>query len=78
MAASSQELSETDETIIDLSKRDGIEKDLCLGTILAIHEYDLENEARNYLSTHLSAGFWDIDKYIMSLCPPLEIVDDEE
>ena len=73
-----QHLTDLDERIIEISKRDQGERDLCLICVLVIHKYDLEEDVREYLADHPHASFDEIDRFVASLCPDVEIVDDED
>ena len=74
-------LTELDKRILQIGERDGIreyDKILMIGAVLAIHEYGLEKDVQDYLDKNPNASFMELDDYIISLCPPLEIVDDDE
>ena len=71
-------LTETDRAIYELWKTADVERELLIVDALSIHEYDLEDKVREYLCNNPDATFMDVDEFIESLCPPLEIVDDEE
>ena len=71
-------LTETDRAIYELWKTADVERELLIVDALSIHEYDLEDKVREYLCNNPDATFMDVDEFIASLCPPLEIVDDDE
>ena len=74
-------LSPAQYQIYLIGKRDGIyehDKGLVIIAVLSISEYDLEEDVEIYLDEHPDATFMELDDYIVSLCPPLEIVDDDE
>jgi hypothetical protein len=72
------ELTTLDMQIASVGKKDSAEKGLIICAVLAVHEYGLEEDIQEYLDQNPNISFADLDDYIISLCPPLEIVDDEE
>lgn len=72
------ELTALEKKVVEVGKRDSAEKDLIICDVLAIGEYDLEEAVQNYLNDHPNATFAELDQFICDLCPPLEIVDDDE
>ena len=71
-------LTELDKSIADVWKASDIEKGLLICCVLAVHEYGLEEDVQDYLDSHPDISFMELDDFITSLCPPLEIVDDDE
>ncbi|MBQ5999905.1 MAG: hypothetical protein IJL15_00015 [Clostridia bacterium] len=71
-------LTDLEDQIIEIGKRDNIEKGIIICAILALNNHSLEHDVQEYLDRHPDTSFMDLDDYIISLCPPLEIVDDEE
>lgn len=71
-------LSELDKRVIGIGKRDSAEDGLVICAVLALSEYELEEDVQEYLEQHPDTTFEELDKFIISLCPPLEIVDDDE
>lgn len=45
---------------------------------LMAEQYDVEEETRNYLDEHPTASLQELDEYLLSIIPPLEIVDDDD
>lgn len=70
------ELTTLDRQILKIAKRDmPTDKGLIIGAILAVREYDLEEDVQKYLEKYPDTSFMNLDAYITSLCPPIEIVD---
>ena len=71
-------LTALDTSIIKLWKSSDTEKEMLICNCLAIREYALEEDVQAFLDSHPGVTFMELDNYITSLCPPLEIVDDDE
>ena len=67
-----------EDEVLRIRKRDGGQMDLFVGTMLAIGEYGLEDDVWEYLKGHPTATFNELERFISELCPPIEIVDDDE
>lgn len=72
------DLTPLEKEILKIANRDKPDKGLVIGAVLAIREYTLEEDVQDYLDNHPNISFMVLDEFITSLCPPLEIVDDEE
>lgn len=73
-----EKVTALEDQIIKIANRDKPEKGLVICALLASREYDLEQDVQNYLDGHPDCSFMELGEYIISLCPPLEIVDDDE
>ena len=71
-------LTELDKSIINLWKSSDTEKEMLICNCLAVREYCLEADVQAFLDGHPDVTFMELDDFITSLCPPLEIVDDDE
>ena len=71
-------LSELEESIVDVWKTSDAENGLLVCNVLAVREYGLEKDVKDFLDSHPNISFMELDEYITSLCPPIEIVDDED
>ena len=71
-------LTKLDESIIELWKSSDTEKEMLICNCLAVREYGLEEDVQAFLDSHPDITFMELDEYITSLCPPIEIVDDDE
>ena len=71
-------LSKVDKSIIALWKSSDSEKEMLISICLVVREYELEDAVQDYLDSNPDASFIEAVKYITSLCPPVEIVDDDE
>lgn len=45
---------------------------------LMAEQYDVEKETKAFLDEHPDASLQDLDEYLISIIPPLEVVDDDE
>lgn len=57
---------------------DGHERGVLLSLGIAPKYFDLEDEMSQYIDEHPDATLAELDKYLLSIIPPLEIVDDED
>lgn len=73
-----EHITDVEEQIISIANRDKPDKGVVICNLLAIREYDLANDVQNYLDGNPDCTFMELDEFITSLCPPLEIVDDDE
>lgn len=71
-------LTTLDKSIIKLWKSSDTEKEMLICNCLAIREYGLEEDVQAFIDSHPDVTFMELDDFITSLCPPLEIVDDDE
>ena len=71
-------LTDLEESIVDVWKTSDAENGLLVCCVLAVREYGLEEDVQAFLDSHPDVTFMELDDYIVSLCPPLEIVDDDE
>ena len=71
-------LTTLDKSIIKLWKSSDMEKEMLICNCLAIREYSLEEDVQSFIDNHPDITFMELDDFITSLCPPLEIVDDDE
>lgn len=71
-------LTELEESIVDVWKTSDAENGLLVCCVLAVREYGLEEDVQAFLDGHPDVTFMELDDFITSLCPPLEIVDDDE
>ena len=71
-------LTELEESIVNVWKTSDAENGLLVCCVLAVREYGLENDVQDFLDSHPGISFMELDEYITSLCPPIEIVDDDE
>ena len=69
------DLTPLDIQVAMIGKRDHAEKGIIICAVLAISEYGLEENVQEYLEKYPDTSFVDLDAYIISLCPPIEIVD---
>lgn len=71
-------LTEIEKKVLALGKRDHEDKDTIIGAVLLIECEDIEDEVSRYLNQHPDATFQETFKFMSTLFPPLEIVDDDE
>ena len=71
-------LTGLEESIVDVWKTSDAENGLLVCCVLAVREYGLEEDVQAFLDGHPDVTFMELDDFITSLCPPLEIVDDDE
>lgn len=64
--------------IVEIGKRDGTEEALVSCTALAAGYYGVENDVQEYIEEHPDATVEEISKFIDSIIPPMEIVEDRE
>lgn len=67
-----------EEEVISIIKRDNAEKDMGIGTLLAMREYKLQDEVQEYLKKNPDTSFKDLDDFVFSFVPDVEITDDDE
>ena len=78
MAEDDTVLTELDERIIKIGMRDEVENRLIIITVLGVREYGLQDETEAYLKEHPDTTFMELNRFVISVSPPLEIVDDDE
>ena len=71
-------LTEIEQSVVDLWRMSDAGNDLLIGTVLAMREYGLENQVKDYLDNNPDASYEALDAFVMSLFPDDEIVDDDE
>lgn len=71
-------LTDLQKKVAEIGKRENAEKEMIIIAVLAISEYGLQEEVQDYLDKNPDTSFKDLVDFIISLCPPIEIVDDDE
>ena len=71
-------LTELDEAICALWGQSNVERELLIVDVLAMHEYGVEDQVQEFLDSTPDATFMDVDNFIDSITPSVEIVDDDE
>ena len=71
-------LTEIEQSVVDLWRMSDAGNDLLIGTVLAMREYGLEDQVKDYLENNPDASYEAVDDFVMSQFPDVEIVDDDE
>ena len=71
-------LTEIEQSVVDLWRMSDAGNDLLIGTVLAMREYGLEEQVKDYLDNNPDASYETLDDFVMSQFPDVEIVDDDE
>ena len=71
-------LTNIEQSVVDLWRMSDAGNDLLIGTVLAMREYGLEDQVRDFLDNNPDASYEALDAFVMSLFPDDEIVDDDE
>lgn len=58
--------------------KNGHERGILLALGLAPKHFEMEDEMLQYINAHPDATISELDEYMLSILPPLEIVDDED
>ena len=71
-------LTNIEQSVVDLWRMSDAGNDLLIGTVLAMREYGLEDQVRDFLDNNPDASYEALDDFVMSQFPDVEIVDDDE
>ena len=71
-------LTNIEQSVVDLWRMSDAGNDLLIGTVLAMREYGLEDQVRDFLDNNPDASYEALDNFVMSQFPDVEIVDDDE